>query len=354
MKLKKKKYENDQFYRIRRENKIIDYKNLILNDPKYNFLKENEHLGNNIILLTVSGSISYGTNIESSDIDMRGITLERPNELLGLDNFEQYENKELDVTIYGLRKIIRLLLNCNPNCIELLATNPEHIILMSEEGKLLRDNIDLFLTQKASWSFGGYANQQLRRLQNALARDTYNQPEKERHILKSINLMHLKEHYDPFTNEEIKLYIDESDKEEYKTEIFMDINLKKYPLRDFKNIHSEMSNVVVEYGKLNKRNKKKDELALWKHGMHLIRLLTMAIEILEGKPVTTYRPERKFLLDIRNEKYTFDEIFEMVDKLETDFLYAKENSLLPLKPDYNKINELVMEINRKAIINENM
>jgi hypothetical protein len=162
---------------------------------------------------------------------------------------------------------------------------------------------------------------------------------------------HLKQHYTEFTGKEIKLYIDKSEKEDYDTEIFIDINLNHYPLRDLKNIYSEMSNIINDYGKLNKRNKKKSEQSLWKHSMHLIRLLLTGIEILEGKPVTTYRPEREFLLDIRNEKYTFDEIFEMVDKLEAKFLYAKENSPLPKEPDYNKVNELVMEINKRVIKN---
>ena len=330
----------------------MNYKELVLNNPNYNFLKENEHLGSNIMLLTMSGSIAYGTNIKTSDTDVRGIALERPNELLGLDNFEQFENKETDTTVYAFRKMINLLLNCNPNCIEILATNPEHILIMTDEGKLLRDNISLFLSQKASHSFGGYATQQLRRLQNALARDSYPQEEKEKHILKSINVQmdHLKKHYQEFTDSEIELYIADSDKEDYETEIFIKTNmLKGYPLRDFKNIYSEINNIVVDYGKLNKRNKKKDDLHLFKHGMHLIRLLIMGTEILSGKPVTTYRPEREFLLDIRNEKYTFEEIFEMVDKYEKEFIYAKQNSPLPIKPNYNRINELTIEINRKAI-----
>ena len=162
---------------------------------------------------------------------------------------------------------------------------------------------------------------------------------------------HLKKHYKEFTDSEIELYIAESDKEDYETEIFIKTNMTKgYPLRDFKNIYSEINNIVVDYGKLNKRNKKKDTLHLFKHSLHLIRLLLMGSEILSGKPVTTYRPERELLLDIRNEKYTFDEIFEMVDKYEAEFLYAKENSPLPLKPDYKKINELTIEINRKAIV----
>lgn len=62
----------------------MNYKELVFNNPEYNFLKENEHLGNNIMLLTLSGSVSYGTNIASSDTDIRGIALERPNELLQL------------------------------------------------------------------------------------------------------------------------------------------------------------------------------------------------------------------------------------------------------------------------------
>lgn len=326
-----------------------DFKQLIFNNSKYDFFKENEHLGDNIMLLTVSGSHSYGTNIETSDIDMRGIFTERPNELLGLDSYEKFEDKKTDTILYNFRRMIYFLLGCNPNCIEVLATNPEHILIMTEEGKLLRDNIDLFVSQRASRSFLGYATQQLRRLQNALARDSYTQPQKEIHILKSINVLHLMEHYEPFLEEEIQLYIDESNKEDLETEIFLDINMKHYPLRDFMNIFSEMSNVIREYGKLNKRNKKKNEQSLVKHGMHLVRLLLMGTEILKGESVKTYRPERDFLLNIRKGKYTFDEIFEMVNKYEEDFNYAKENSPLPKEPDYKKVNELVMEINRRVV-----
>ena len=51
---------------------------------------------------------------------------------------------------------------------------------------MLRDNAKIFLSKKAKHSFGGYATSQLRRLQNALARDSYSQKEKEQHILGSI------------------------------------------------------------------------------------------------------------------------------------------------------------------------
>jgi len=56
------------------------------------------------------------------------------------------------------------------------------------------------LAKKMIQSFGNYATAQLRRLQNALVRDSYPQPVKEQHILNSIEAqMH------HFMDEEINL-----------------------------------------------------------------------------------------------------------------------------------------------------
>ncbi|MBY6838723.1 DNA polymerase beta superfamily protein [Clostridium botulinum] len=325
-----------------------------LKSKEYDFLRNDKHLGKNIILLTTGGSHAYGTNVEGSDLDIRGIAIENINEIIGLSNFEQFENKETDTTIYGLRKVVGLMLNCNPNVIEMLGTKDEHLFICNKYGQLLKDNVDLFLSKKAIHSFGGYATQQLRRLQNALARDSYPQAEKEKHILATIEsqLDTIEDRYKSLNVGDLNLYIDNSEKEDVKTEIFMNINLNKYPLRDFKNIYAEMNNVVRDYGKLNHRNSKKDELHLNKHSMHLIRLLQMGTELLEGKGVNTYREnDINLMLDIRNSKYTYDEIFEMVNKYEKEFKYASDNTELPNKPNYNKVEELVMEINKGVILN---
>lgn len=326
-----------------------------LNSNEYDFLRSDKHLGNNIILLTTGGSHAYGTNVKGSDLDIRGIALENKNEIIGLSNFEQFENKATDTTIYSLRKIFGLMLNCNPNTIEVLGTRDEHLFICNKYGKMIKDNVDLFMSKKAIHSFGGYATAQLRRLQNALARDNYPQPEKEQHILNTLisQFSNIEGRYKEVTDGDLKLYIDKSDKEEYETEIFINCNIEHYPLRDFKNIHSEFQNVIKDYDKLNGRNKKKDELHLNKHAMHLIRLLIMGSEILEGKGINTYREEdRDFLLCIRNGEYTYGQIFEMVDEFEKRFKYASDNSNLPNKPNYHKAEELMMEIYKDVIINE--
>ena len=92
----------------------------ILKGNEYNFIQTNEHLGKHVILLGLAGSYSYGTNIEGSDIDVRGITLNQKSDLIGLTQFEQYVDDNTDTVIYAFNKMITLLLSCNPNIIELL------------------------------------------------------------------------------------------------------------------------------------------------------------------------------------------------------------------------------------------
>ncbi len=318
----------------------------ILNANNYKFLRENPKL-NNILFLTLSGSISYGTNISDSDIDLRGVLIESKEDILGFGNFEQYEDKNTDTVIYGLKKFIKLCLNCNPNVIELLGTKDEHVVYMNQLGKKIRDNYEIFLSKKAFDSFGNYALSQLRRLENAIARDRVPQEKNEEHILNSIKsqMTKIKDRFYELNEGEINLYIDKSTKDGLNSEIFMDLNLKSYPLRDFACIYSSMDNVLKSYSKLTHRNNKKDDLHLNKHAMHLIRLLIMGKEILMGLGINTYREKDKdFLLDIRNGKYSYDEIFKLVDKYEREFKKAYNNTKLPDEPYYKMAEDLLIKM----------
>nr|WP_300769772.1 nucleotidyltransferase domain-containing protein [uncultured Acetatifactor sp.] len=289
----------------------------ILQQTEYGFIKTNEHLGRHVILLGLAGSYAYGTNIETSGIDIRGIALNRKSDLIGLTQFDQYVDEDTDTVIYAFNKIVTLLLGCNPNTIELLGLKPEHYLYLNDSGRLLLDNRKLFLSKRAIQSFGGYADAQLRRLQNALARDTFPQSEKEQHILNSVrNAMHDFNHrYRHFENGSLELFIDKAMNPELDTEIFVNASMTHYPLRDYECMWNTMANVVRDYEKIGKRNKKKDDLHLNKHAMHLVRLFMMALDILEKGEIHTYREkEHNLLMDIRSGKYqkedgTFHESF---------------------------------------------
>ena len=333
----------------------------ILQQTEYGFIKTNEHLGRHVILLGLAGSYAYGTNIETSDIDIRGIALNRKSDLIGLTQFDQYVDEDTYTVIYAFNKIVTLLLGCNPNTIELLGLKPEHYLYLNDSGRLLLDNRKLFLSKRAIQSFGGYADAQLRRLQNALARDTFPQSEKEQHILNSVrNAMHDFNHrYRHFENGSLELFIDKAMNPELDTEIFVNASMTHYPLRDYECMWNTMANVVRDYEKIGKRNKKKDDLHLNKHAMHLVRLFMMALDILEKGEIHTYREkEHNLLMDIRSGKYqkedgTFHESFyEMLTDFEKRLHYAAENTDLPEEPDMEKVQELVMTINERVVRDE--
>ena len=135
----------------------------IIKAPEYAFLRQNEHLGRRIMFLGISGSYGYGTNHEGSDIDLRGVALSRPAELLGLAEFEQYVDEHTDTVIYAFNKLVKLLLECNPNSCELLGLDKDKYVILSPLGEELLNNQGLFLSKRAISSFGGYVNAQLRR-----------------------------------------------------------------------------------------------------------------------------------------------------------------------------------------------
>ena len=338
----------------------MDFQSL-LQQPEYDFIKTNERLGERIMLLGIGGSHAYGTNNENSDIDLRGVTMQMPSDLIGLTDFEQYEDSTTDTVIYGFNKLIRLLLDCNPNTIEILGLDEEQYLIKSRLGAELLDHSRLFLSKRAIRSFIGYADSQLRRLQNATARDSLPQSEKEKHILKSVTsaLEDFNRRYSMKTAGTMRLYADKAVTQDMETEIFVDAACSHFPLRDYAEMWSTMRSVVREYDKIGKRNKKKDENHLNKHGMHLIRLFMMGMDILEkGQILTHRRDDLPLLLSIRRGDYmlpdgTFSTAFyELLEEYERRFDEAAQKTTLPDNPDMNAVGKFVERVNLFAVTGE--
>lgn len=332
-----------------------------LKSPLYDFLRSNENLNHNVFLLGLGGSYAYGTENEDSDLDIRGIAANSKRNIMCGKDFEQVVDAETDTTIYSFGKMVKLLCSCNPNVIEILGLKPEHYLYLTDIGKELLDNRKIFLSKLAVSSFGGYANAQLRRLENKAAR-LVSQRQQEQYILDSINHASVayRQKYFPYTDDEIKLYVDKSEKEDYDSEIYMDLSLKHYPLRDFKSMYSEMSNIIEAYSRIGKRNEKAiAHNKLSKHMMHLVRLYLMCFDILELEEIRTYRScDHDMLMNIRNGAYLDEnrqptaEFYALVDSLQLRLEYDAKHTSLPEHVDMNKVDDLVYSINEKICKSE--
>ena len=120
-----------------------------LHSSKYDFLRSDPNLGENIILLGLGGSHAYGMNNENSDLDVRGIATNSLHNMLIGNDFEEVVNVETDTTVYSFDKMIKLLCSCNPNTIEILGLKPEHYLYLTPVGQALIDNRSMFLSKRA-------------------------------------------------------------------------------------------------------------------------------------------------------------------------------------------------------------
>lgn len=234
----------------------------------------------------------------------------------------------------------------------MLFCKPEHYLYVSPVGKKLLENRHLFLSQKVIYSFGGYANAQLNRLENAIARDRLDDKCKLEHINRSVeNAAYSFETKFRLPENAIKTYVGswhEGDQEE----ILVDFNITHYPLSRLKSMVEEMSNVVKDYNStVGQRNKKKDIHHLNKHMMHLIRLYLMCNEMLEYETLHTYREsEHDLLMDIRNGKYINEDgtvkpqFYDLLNEIKNKNEYLKATTKLPKKINEEDYNRLVLSL----------
>ena len=297
-----------------------------------------------LILAGYGGSHAYGTNIPTSDIDIRGIYINPEDEILGMKaDSEQITIPNEDVVIYSIRKMFNLLSKCNPNVIEILGLRPEDYLFSSDEGQLILDNKEIFLSKQAIFTFGSYAKAQLNRLMNKSGRAKEAVTENETRSLQKV-ITHIKQQESlqnirvEFINETPTLYINEA-----------------MPIEQFYRVSQELLNVHSDYRRSVRNDKATDHGKLPKHMMHLIRLYMMGSDILDKHEIITYRSEEHdLLMDIRNGKYMCDdgitpspEFEKLIQEYTIKFENAALHSTLPDKPNMQAINDLLIRILRK-------
>lgn len=87
-----------------------------------------------------------------------------------------------------------------------------------------------------------------------------------------------------------------------------------------------------------------------KNASHLIRLLKMGIEFLTTGELQVHREDNSYLVDIKQGKYTLEQIKTEADRLFKVAEQAFINSKLPSKIDREKVEELLVKILKKEVL----
>lgn len=141
-------------------------------------------LPSNTQYLTITGSYSYGMSNDLSDTDIAGFCIPPQgyifphtlNLIPGFDEipkFEEwqkhhvdYKDKNYDFKIYSIIRLFNLLINGNPNSIDLLYTDRDCVVFSTPIGELLRQNRELFISKLMVPRFRGYAYSELKNVEN--------------------------------------------------------------------------------------------------------------------------------------------------------------------------------------------
>ncbi len=150
------------------------------------------------ILRCQVGSGLHGTSIEGTDDrDEMGICIEPPAHVIGLQRFEQWVYRtawertgtglrspnqptsgpgDLDLTVYSLRKWMRLALRGNPTVLLPLFAPEHELVTVTPLGRELRDLAPAIISRAAAKSFLGYATAQRERLLGLRGQKGVNRP----------------------------------------------------------------------------------------------------------------------------------------------------------------------------------
>jgi predicted nucleotidyltransferase len=316
----------------------------------------NSKIGNQgkLLFLTKSGSHLYGTNVETSDTDYVGIFIGNMKNKIGFNKTAEIDcsiiskdengkntQHAIDIKLFEFEKFLRLAGDVNPNIVELLFahSNEKAIIFNTDEFKIIEENYELFINRRVKHSFQGYAKQQFKK--GIMKAQNYN-------LLK--NVLDILEKYD--------------DKEILAVVIEKENELKKYDKGSLLELNglSFQKNIFVKKIKGQIENKLKmasHRVEMWKkHGydtkffMHLFRLLDEGKMLVENRKLEFPLKDVEFLLDIRKGKYKLEELQDLAEKKFEEF-----NNLdfekLPKKANWNKIEELMIDLYKKYWFEEN-
>lgn len=296
------------------------------------------------------GSHLYGTNTEQSDVDYSGIFIPPINYYFGLDKVEEVDLSKIDKQengkntkdaidrkFYELRKFVTLAMENNPNILEILFVNNENIVYSNDFGDELLSNKHLFPHKGLERRFIGYSVSQKKKLyiksgnmkELKLGLDLLEEVEKEeissKYIFEVENILCHSPYFGDNGNQHL-----------FVGDIFIQKNIT------IKNAIQQIKNRVAKFG--NRKDLIEEFGFDLKFASHCVRLLLEGKELLDTGEIRFPLSYRDLILGIKTGKHSLKEVEEMIEYYENAVKLSFEKTQLPSKPQYDKINKLLVDM----------
>lgn len=330
----------------------------------------------------VAGSHAFGTAVEGSDEDRRGVFVAPLSVLGGLEEVDQVSDSKGDEVYYELRRFGELLLKNNPNAMEMLAY-PEDCLRFKHPAFDLLDP-GIFLSKLCGQTFAGYAMGQIRKARGLNKKIVNPQPKERKTLLEFCFVLEgqgTKSLTDWLAERGIEMndcglvaarhapqvfavFHDPSGTLGYRgilsrkgdsALVCSSVPLEAVPIgwmtcnRDAFKAHCRDHREYWEWVEL--RNEER-YLTNTEHGrgydsknlMHTLRLLDMAEEIATEGILRVRRPNREFLLQVRRGEFAYEELVARAEVQLERVEAAFERCDLPERPDRERVVDLLLEI----------
>ena len=268
--------------------------------------------------LCESGSHLYGMSTPISDYDLRGFTLPPFPYLVGIKEFKCREMDE-DTKIYSAKHFLKLVIKGDPQSTEGLYCPKDKIIKCSDIGKEILSLKEYLVSNVIYGRIMGYSTGEWRK---AMA-------------VKPVSTKHNKTKKEVIND--IRSYW-KPNKEN------MDSIIKILDSADEKKFVSSVSGL----GKKRKADIEKYGFCR-KSAAHSIRLVKQLTELMETGSMTFPNSNKDLLLDIRNGKYSKEELEDIHNEVVSQAEDMRSKSVLRDKPDEKKVWNKYLELVARAI-----
>ena len=306
-----------------------------------------------IVFKCRSGSHLYGLNTPQSDVDFMSVIMPLPKDLLGLQQLEEIDNStksssenrrntadDIDDHQYTLLRYVHLIMHANPEKTESLFAEPKNIELIEPEVQFLIKNRDKLISKRVLHSFSGFAYSQKSKL--IVKKERFGS------LCETVDFMEKNFSVDRLTTNSNDLTEEEA--------VVLNKMLKHYKgsKNNCESFHKGLSPKMIHEKLVSERDNygwrvKTDSFSSLgydvKFAYHLIRLLDECRQLLETGEIN-YPFEGKTyedIMSIRNAQVSYEQLMKMYEEYEAKIEPLKEKNCLRDKPDFNFINDWLVE-----------